>query len=197
MARAHELLQHRGWSKAVRWSRRLERSGKPVFHYLGVMTVCCLWSCVPAISALGVLLPSAIATVGAQDLLIGPNTIADGSFATDVQSRTQVNLWSVIGAPLIISNNLLEASQYNIESYGNEEVIAVNQDPMGVPGYRVVGGDLTYPCSESFPAGALFGVQARACDASDPLQVCSCFLATGFTVVLVVLLLLLFLLWRW
>ena len=62
------------------------------------------------------------------DLLIGPNTIADGSYSTDLQARTQVNLWSVIGAPLVISNNLLEASQYNIDSYGNEEVAATSLD---------------------------------------------------------------------
>ena len=61
------------------------------------------------------------------DLLIGPNGVADGTYATDLQARTQVNLWSVISAPLLISNNLLKASQYNIDSYGNTEVIAVNQ----------------------------------------------------------------------
>ena len=44
------------------------------------------------------------------------------------------DLWSVISAPLIISNNLLDASAYNLETYGNEEVIAVDQDPLGIPG---------------------------------------------------------------
>jgi hypothetical protein len=102
------------------------------------------------------------------DLLIGPNTIADGSFSTDLQARTQVNLWSVIAAPLIISNNLIEASQYNIDSYGNEEVIAVNQDPIGVPGYRIVGGDLTYPCTGGGGFPKTLSTESRPSHATPP-----------------------------
>jgi alpha-galactosidase len=79
---------------------------------------------------------------------------------------------SSLKAPLIISNNLIEASQYNIASYRNEEVIAVNQDPLGVPGYRIVGGDLTYPSAGGggLPENALYGVQALACEAANPMQ---------------------------
>ena len=50
------------------------------------------------------------------DLLVGPNGRADGTYATELQSRTQVNLWSVIAAPLIISDNLLKASPYHMDT---------------------------------------------------------------------------------
>ena len=64
--------------------------------------------------------------------------MADGTYATDLQARTQVNMWSVISAPLLISNNLLVASQYNIDSYGNEEVCTLSNSGGWLVGWLVV-----------------------------------------------------------
>jgi alpha-galactosidase len=58
------------------------------------------------------------------DLIAGPNVHADGAYITDEQARTQFSVWSVIAAPLLITNNLLEASEYYFETIGNEEIIA-------------------------------------------------------------------------
>lgn len=103
------------------------------------------------------------------DLLIGPNVAVGGQ--TDQQARTQFSLWCVMSAPLIISNDLLTASPFNVETYTNAEAIAVNQDTLGIPGIRLVGDDLTYPCSGgSLPVGAIAGLQVAPCNASDPLQ---------------------------
>ena len=52
-------------------------------------------------------------------------------------------MWSVFPAPLLISYRLTEATDYMLETYGNEEVIAVNQDPAGKAGKRLVGDDFT------------------------------------------------------
>jgi hypothetical protein len=37
---------------------------------------------------------------------------------TDLQSRTQFSLWAVLAAPLLISSNLLEASPYALDTWG-------------------------------------------------------------------------------
>ena len=47
----------------------------------------------------------------------------------------------------------------------------MDQDPLGVPGYRLVGSDLSYPCGGgALPSGALYQVQAVPCDDGDALQ---------------------------
>ena len=62
---------------------------------------------------------------------------------------------------------VLAWSPYALETYSNAEAIAINQDPLGSPAFRIVGGDLQSPCSGS---GATASVVSAACDASDPLQ---------------------------
>lgn len=61
---------------------------------------------------------------------------------TQLQSRAQFSMWAVMASPLIISANIRNMSKMNIETYTNSEVIAVDQDPLGIQGERVVGGDL-------------------------------------------------------
>lgn len=60
------------------------------------------------------------------------------------EQMTQVTLWSVLAAPLILSCDL---SQLNPNSFypvtttllNNDEVLAINQDALGIPGRRVDG----------------------------------------------------------
>jgi len=83
------------------------------------------------------------------DLLIGPETKKPMHIGgqTDVQARTQFNLWSVFPAPLLISQNVLTWSQYALETYSNTKVIAVNQDMVTHgAGARLAGDDLKFPC---------------------------------------------------
>lgn len=90
---------------------------------------------------------------------------------TDAQARTQFSLWCVMAAPLIISQDVLSWSAYALETYSNAELIAVSQDPLGAPGRRLAGSNLTYPCSgNGLPPGAIAAVQAMPCNASDPRQ---------------------------
>jgi len=75
-------------------------------------------------------------------LLLGNNV--DGSpLITETQSRTQFNMWSVLAAPLMLSQNIRNISSFLIETYTNIEVIAVDQDPLGKQGTRIVGGILS------------------------------------------------------
>jgi hypothetical protein len=63
--------------------------------------------------------------------------------ATERQSRAQFSLWAVMASPLLISGNVRKLSATNLATYKNAEVIAVNQDVLGIQGHRLQGGPLT------------------------------------------------------
>lgn len=46
-------------------------------------------------------------------------------------------------APLLISGTVLQMSNYTLDTYSNDNVIKINQDPLGVAGERIVGADLS------------------------------------------------------
>ncbi len=50
---------------------------------------------------------------------------------TLAESRSQLALWSMMSAPLILSSNLNKLSAASIRILGNRAVIAVDQDPLG------------------------------------------------------------------
>ena len=76
--------------------------------------------------------------------MVGPEVYIGGQ--TDQQARAQFTLWSLFPANLLISQNVLAWTPYALETYSNEELVAINQDPLGSPAKRIVGGDLTFPC---------------------------------------------------
>ncbi len=98
------------------------------------------------------------------DLLIGPEVYVGGQ--SDVNARAQFSMWSLFPTNLLISQNVLQWSPYALETYSNAEAIAINQDPLGSPARRIVGGDLTFPCHSA----ASSSVQALPCNPSDPNQ---------------------------
>ena len=57
----------------------------------------------------------------------------------------------------------------SISQYGNEEVIAVNQDPLGIPGQRIAGHDLSFPCTTP-PSDVPYTIVALPCDMADKSQ---------------------------
>ncbi|MHC3467902.1 NPCBM/NEW2 domain-containing protein [Streptomyces sp. 7R007] len=56
---------------------------------------------------------------------------------TDTEYRTHFSMWSVMAAPLLIGSDLRKASPSTLDILGNEEVIAVDQDPLGKQGVVV------------------------------------------------------------
>lgn len=48
------------------------------------------------------------------------------------EEKTHFFLWSILKAPLIIGADLTKISSESLQVYKSEEVIAVNQDPLGV-----------------------------------------------------------------
>jgi len=61
---------------------------------------------------------------------------------TDVQGRAQFTMWAIMSAPLLLSQNVRNLTAYQLETYLNPEVIAINQDPLGRQGQRLQGGNL-------------------------------------------------------
>jgi alpha-galactosidase len=50
---------------------------------------------------------------------------------TQTQSRTQFNLWCMLSAQLIIGGNVLHMTKWDLETYSNKALIAINQDASG------------------------------------------------------------------
>ncbi|KAL6051934.1 Alpha-galactosidase [Balamuthia mandrillaris] len=75
------------------------------------------------------------------DMLIGSDP-ATAYYLTQDQSRTMFSMWSVLAAPLLIGSNIRNLNAFDLETYSNVEVIAVDQDPMGLQGIRLSGSSL-------------------------------------------------------
>ena len=70
-----------------------------------------------------------------------PNAMLIGTGAlTPTEERAQLSLWSMLAAPLIAGGDLSTAPRATISVLTNREVIAVDQDPAGEQGTRVVHG---------------------------------------------------------
>jgi alpha-galactosidase len=55
---------------------------------------------------------------------------------TPNEQYTQVSLWAIIAAPLIFSGDITRLDDFTLSLLTNDEIIEVDQDPLGKPGYR-------------------------------------------------------------
>ncbi|MCX6997467.1 MAG: GDSL-type esterase/lipase family protein [Kiritimatiellaeota bacterium] len=55
---------------------------------------------------------------------------------TDTEYRAQMSLWCLLCAPLIAGCDLADMNQTTRELLTNRELIALNQDPLGIPAWR-------------------------------------------------------------
>lgn len=72
----------------------------------------------------------------------GPSGDGGGTGCTDVEYRSQFSLWAMMGAPLYASNDLRRMNAATREILLNEEVIAVDQDPLGKQAARLLHDEL-------------------------------------------------------
>jgi alpha-galactosidase len=63
-----------------------------------------------------------------------PDYLAPDQGLNPVQLQTQFSMWSMVAAPLMISDDLTTMGSVSQASVDNPEVIAVDQDPAGVQG---------------------------------------------------------------
>ncbi|XP_053229198.1 alpha-galactosidase A [Podarcis raffonei] len=67
-----------------------------------------------------------------------PDMLVIGNFGLSWdQQVTQLALWAIMAAPLLMSNDLRQISPQAKALLQNKEVIAINQDPLGKQGYRI------------------------------------------------------------
>lgn len=63
-----------------------------------------------------------------------PDYLAPDQGLTDAQFRTQMSMWSMLAAPLMVSDNLTSITPASLNAVKNAEVIAIDQDPAGIQG---------------------------------------------------------------
>uniref|UniRef100_W5KQD1 Alpha-galactosidase n=1 Tax=Astyanax mexicanus TaxID=7994 RepID=W5KQD1_ASTMX len=68
-----------------------------------------------------------------------PDMLIIGNFGLSLeQSKAQMALWAIMAAPLIMSNDLRTLSSEARNILQNKAVIAINQDPLGIQGRRIL-----------------------------------------------------------
>ena len=70
-----------------------------------------------------------------------PDMLEVGNGMSTSEDRAHFSLWSMLAAPLIAGNDLRSMSAATREILTNREVIAVNQDALGVQGFRHLAED--------------------------------------------------------
>lgn len=68
----------------------------------------------------------------------GPSGDLGGTGCTDTEYQSQMSLWAVMAAPLIATNDVRRMNEATSRILLNTEVIAINQDPLGRQGERMV-----------------------------------------------------------
>jgi alpha-galactosidase len=70
-----------------------------------------------------------------------PNHTAHRTSLTPDEQYTQVSLWCLLSAPLLLSCDLSQMDPFTFNLLANDEVIEVDQDPKGIPARRLPGDD--------------------------------------------------------
>lgn len=72
-------------------------------------------------------------------LIVGINGTGHipGAGATPLEYRTHFSMWSILASPLLAGTDLRNMDAYTIETLTNPEVIALNQDPLGIQASKV------------------------------------------------------------
>jgi alpha-galactosidase len=63
-----------------------------------------------------------------------PDYLAPDQGMSAIQFRSQLSMWAMLAAPLMVSDNLTKITSASLQALQNSEVIAVDQDPAGVQG---------------------------------------------------------------
>ena len=65
-----------------------------------------------------------------------PDMLEVGNGMTESEDRAHFSLWATLAAPLLAGNDLREMSDDTRRILTNREVIAIDQDPLGIQGFR-------------------------------------------------------------
>jgi alpha-galactosidase len=91
-----------------------------------------------------------------------------GSGMSDAENRAHMGLWALLAAPLFVANDPSVMPERIRQVLTNQELIAVDQDPLGVPGFRLLSEGALEVWVRPLRAGELaVGFLNRG---SDPLE---------------------------
>ncbi|CAH2315635.1 alpha-galactosidase A [Pelobates cultripes] len=97
------------------------------------------WSSVKAILDWTAILQNSLVPAAGPGAWNDPDMLVIGNFGLSWdQQVTQMALWCIMAAPLLMSNDLRDISAESKALLQNKEVIAINQDPLGAQGYRIL-----------------------------------------------------------
>ena len=65
-----------------------------------------------------------------------PDMLEVGNGLTAAENRTHFSLWCMLAAPLIAGNDLRKMDEQTRITLTNKEAISINQDPLGIEGFR-------------------------------------------------------------
>lgn len=76
-------------------------------------------------------------------LVVGLNNTGfiKGGGCSDIEYRSQMSMWCMLSAPLMMGCDLRNMNQATKEILLNKEIIDIDQDPLGKQGFRVMSGD--------------------------------------------------------
>ena len=74
-----------------------------------------------------------------------PDMLEVGNGMTAAEDRAHFTLWCMMAAPLILGNDITDMTPETLATITNKEVIAIDQDPLGIQGLRLkIDGDIQY-----------------------------------------------------
>jgi hypothetical protein len=63
-----------------------------------------------------------------------------GNFGlSDDQEKAHFGIWAMLAAPMLVSNDLRNIRNASLNLMRNKEIIAINQDPLGIQGQMLFG----------------------------------------------------------
>ncbi len=66
-----------------------------------------------------------------------PDYLGPNLGLSDTEFQTQFSMWAMLDAPLMVSVNLSTVSQASFNTILNKQMIAINQDPLGIQGVQL------------------------------------------------------------
>ncbi|KAE8583732.1 hypothetical protein XENTR_v10020664 [Xenopus tropicalis] len=100
------------------------------------------WGSVKAVMDLSSAVQEEIVPVAGPGSWNDPDMLVIGNFGLSWnQQVTQMALWSIMAAPLMMSNDLRDIPAESKALLQDKNVISINQDPLGAQGYRVFKAD--------------------------------------------------------
>jgi hypothetical protein len=95
------------------------------------------------------------------DMLQVGNAAEQGGSWNLVEQRTHFSLWAMMAAPLLIGTDLRNATEETLKILRNRDVIAVDQDPLGIQGDVVRFEEVPGPAATRTAGQAGFGNAIR------------------------------------